>query len=66
MPSRAVHDRAVQSFLDELHERIAVKVVRDVAELPDRTSPDGDPNMLIVTAAELKQIVLGALSANDQ
>jgi len=32
-------------------------VVRDVAELPDRTSPDDAPEMMLVTEAELLAII---------
>jgi hypothetical protein len=41
---------------------IAERVVRDVAELPDRTSPDDQPDMMLVTAEELKGIVINAVS----
>lgn len=37
------------------------RVARDVAELPDRTSPDGNPEMMLVTAQELIGIVRHAL-----
>ncbi|WP_308718955.1 hypothetical protein [Komagataeibacter xylinus] len=40
---------------------VAVRVARDVAELPDRTSPDGNPDMMLVTAEELTEIVRRAL-----
>lgn len=42
-------------------EKIAAKVVREVSELPDRTSPDFAPDMMLVSAAELRAIVLVAL-----
>ena len=32
-------------------------IVRDVAELPDRSSPEGQPEIMLVTAAELDRIV---------
>lgn len=37
-------------------------IVREVAELPDRTSPDDQPEMMLVTAAELTAILAGHLS----
>lgn len=37
-------------------------VVRDVAELPDRTSPDDQPDMMLVTAAELDRIVTSRIA----
>jgi hypothetical protein len=36
---------------------IAISVVRDVAELPDRTSPEDWPEAMIVTDAEILRIV---------
>lgn len=33
------------------------RVIRDVAELPDRTSPDDAPDMMLVTAEELSMIL---------
>lgn len=36
---------------------IASKIVNDVAELPDRTSPEDQPDMIMVTADELTVIV---------
>lgn len=32
-------------------------VLRDVAELPDRTSPEDQPDMMLVTGAELRAIL---------
>ena len=37
------------------------KVARDVAELPDRTSPDDWPDAMLVTADELREIILAAI-----
>lgn len=37
-------------------------VLRDVAELPDRNSPDDGPDMMLVTAEELKVILCKRLS----
>ena len=39
------------------------RIVRDVAELPDRTSPEDWPDAMLVTADELAAIVAAALSA---
>lgn len=36
-------------------------IVRDVCELPDRTSPDDQPDMLLVTVEELHAIILSRL-----
>jgi hypothetical protein len=37
-------------------------VLNDVAELPDRTSPDDEPDMMLVTADELGRIIRVRLS----
>ncbi len=43
-------------------DRIAAGIVREVAELPDRTSPEYAPDMMLVSADELRAIVLAALN----
>lgn len=43
-------------------ELIAQSIVSDVAELPDRTSPEDQPDMMLVTADELTAIVLANLN----
>lgn len=42
---------------DEAAEKIVMNVVRDVAELPDRTSPPDEPMLLLVTERELLEIL---------
>lgn len=37
------------------------KIIQDVAELPDRTSPDDQPDMMMVTADELLTILINRL-----
>lgn len=37
-------------------------VLNDVAELPDRTSPDDEPDMMLVTHDELKAILCRRLN----
>ena len=39
-------------------EEMADMIVRDVCELPDRTSPDDQPEMMLVTGEELHSIVV--------
>ena len=58
--------KSVRSFLDDLHEKVADKIVREVAELPDRTSPADCPEMMMVTAEELKGIIKSALAESDR
>ena len=48
--------------LRNLRDDIAVRVCRSVAELPDRDSPKGWPEAMLVTHEELHAIVLGALN----
>jgi len=36
---------------------LATAIIRDVAELPDRTSPNDQPDMMLVTADELRTIL---------
>lgn len=43
------------------HDRIATSICQTVAEIPDRSSPDDQPDMMLVTADELITIVLCAL-----
>lgn len=43
------------------NQQIAEQVVRDVCELPDRTSPDDWPEAMLVTGEEPHLIVLRAL-----
>lgn len=48
---------------DQTAQEIAGQIVREVAELRDRTSPDDWPEAMLVTAAELHDIALSALAA---
>lgn len=41
-------------------------IIRDVAELPDRTSPEDQPDMMLVTADELEAILDARLHENRQ
>lgn len=41
---------------------VASRVCRSVAELPDRNSPDGWPEAMLVTQDELREIVMGAIT----
>lgn len=42
------------------------KIIQDVAELPDRTSPDNWPDAMIVTADELRSILQKHLGAEGE
>lgn len=55
-------DTADQSTIAEtaagaLLDRLAGKVIQEVSELPDRTSPEDQPEMMLVSADELRGIV---------
>lgn len=44
---------------------IIESILQAVAELPDRTSPEGQPDMMLVTAEELGAILDRELTARD-
>lgn len=44
-------------------DAVVSEIVREVAELPNRNSPEGQPEMMLVTSEELAAIVKGQLSA---
>lgn len=45
--------------------RLATHIVREVCELPDRNSPDDQPEMLLVTCDELHGIVMAAIEKEN-
>lgn len=47
---------------DSEFDQFVNSVINDVAELPDRTSPEDEPDMMLVTAEELKTILCTRLS----
>jgi hypothetical protein len=53
---RAVERRMTPSAKAQ-RNGLADLVIRDVQELPDRTSPDDWPEAMLVTAAELRDII---------
>lgn len=54
---------ALEAGLRPSVEETASRIVRDVAELSDRTSPEDDPEQMGVTSEELHAIVTAALLA---
>lgn len=40
----------------KLHD-IIDSIIRDICELPDRTSPDGQPDVMLVSDGELRDIL---------
>lgn len=56
------HSETVQSGFSEIVENI----IRDVAELPDRTSPEDWPDAMLVTADELDEILQRHLNINQE
>ena len=41
-------------MLREARDKIIFNIIRDVAELPDRNSPEDQPDMMLVTMDELR------------
>jgi len=68
---RVADDSATQRCYDDLcraaslppsrPEQIAARICREVAELPDRNSPEGWPEAMLVTHDELRSIVLATV-----
>lgn len=56
------HPSAVDAYMARKRAEIIEGVIRDVAELPDRTSPEDWPEAMMVTADELRSILLARLS----
>lgn len=56
------HPSAVVAYMARKRQEIIDGVVRDVAELPDRTSPEDWPEAMLVTGDELRAILLARLS----
>lgn len=52
-----------EAELLEAVDRVANDVCRDVCELPDRSSPEDQPSMLLVTTDELHGIVAERVSS---
>ena len=46
----------------DLIERAILEICRDVCELPDRSSPEGEPDQVIVTLEELSDICRNVLT----
>ncbi|MBS7697833.1 MULTISPECIES: hypothetical protein [unclassified Chelatococcus] len=59
---RALASRALPAAPDVGDEKLADEVIREIAELSDRTSPDDDPEQMGVTAEELRPILLWAFT----
>ncbi|MEL7112852.1 MAG: hypothetical protein AAGK93_07920, partial [Pseudomonadota bacterium] len=59
---RDAHQSAMERSFDLINlDEICQFIIQDVAELPDRTSPDEWPDAMIVTGAELEQIIINAM-----
>lgn len=50
---------------EEALERFIEHTIRDVAELPDRSSPEDQPEMMLVTGDELEMILRDRLEASS-
>jgi len=58
----AAYEAAWHHLYGPSNELIAQSIAQDVAELSDRTSPEDQPEMMLVTAEELQAIVLANLN----
>jgi hypothetical protein len=63
MHERIARDRVgpATQMADARRENIVVAILRDVAELPDRTSPADWPDAMLVTTDELRAILLARI-----
>jgi len=48
---------------DAMIQQVALQISNDIAELSDRTSPENQPDMMLVTEKELQQIIVKRLEA---
>jgi hypothetical protein len=62
MTDQEARDYAIALDDDDIRS-LAWEVTREVAELPDRTSPPDEPMMMLVTERELADILIAHLSA---
>lgn len=46
-------------------EKIAAAIARDIAELPDRTSPPDEPMLMLVTEREIMEIITPYIDRTD-
>jgi hypothetical protein len=53
---------AIRTAAPVVDEAMVSEIVREVAELPDRDSPEDWPEAMLVTAAELTEILTAALA----
>lgn len=70
MPTRPTITRIVEAVLAHptptADTGLLDLIVRDVAELPDRSSPEDWPEAMLVTGDELKDILRSRLSTGEQ
>lgn len=64
LPAAPVSDESDLAITNFDPLTIAEHVCRSVAELPDRNSPEGEPDMMLVTGDELLAIVIEAFAEN--
>jgi hypothetical protein len=44
--------------MSAMSDKFISDVIRDIAELPDKTSPEDQPEMMLVSTAELRAILI--------
>lgn len=52
----------VTAYAENRRKDIIDAVIREIAELPDRTSPIDEPEMMLVTGDELREILMRRIS----
>lgn len=53
-----MRDGPATEYAKRKRDTIIAAVIREVAELPDRTSPPDQPDAMVVTESELRAILL--------
>ncbi len=59
-------DSALDDVPSAVLERAITLILQDVCELPDRTSPDDQPEMMLVTGTELDMLLRRHLGLEDR
>lgn len=62
----AIAAALAKSRIDKLRAEFARMVVQSVSEIPDRDSPEDQPEMMLVTGPELTNIIASAFESDDE
>ena len=55
----------LHSFYDLVNTELADNLIESLCELPDRTSPDDEPDLIVSTEAEIRGTLLGVAASFD-